>query len=166
MKSMKKLLMILMVVISSCYTPNKANKELKKAYENYPEAVATFARDKFPCKETGVDTVISTEYDFIEIKCPDSSEQSQVIDTIFLTKPTKPKTYIIYKDKFIAIPSTTKVITKVVRDSTCEILLNKSVMDAKYSKEKCDRRGDYINWLLVAFCLSFIVNILFITTKR
>ena len=164
MKSMKKLLMILMVVISSCYTPNKANKELKKAYENYPEAVASFARDKFPCKETTTDSVVNTEYDFIEIKCPDSS--SQVIDTIFLTKPTKPKTYIIYKDKFVAIPSTTKIITKVVRDSTCEILLNKSVMDAKYSKEKCDRRGDYINWLLIAFCLSFIANILFISTKR
>ena len=166
MKSMKKLLMILTVVISSCYTPNKANKELKKAYDNYPEQVAEFTRDKFPCKETGIDTIISTEYDFIEIKCPDSSQQSQVIDTIFLTKPTKPKTYIIYKDKFVAIPSTTKVITKIVRDSSCDVLLNKSVMDAKLSKEKCDRKGDYINWLLIAFCLSFIANILFITTKR
>lgn len=165
MKSMKKLLMMLMVVISSCYTPNKANKELKKAYDNYPEQVADFTRNKFPCNFV-TDTVMNTEYDFIEIKCADSLQQSQVIDTIFLTKPTKPKTYIIYKDKFIAIPSTTKVITKVVRDSTCEILLNKSVMDVKYSKEKCDRRGDYINWLLIAFCLSFIANILFITTKR
>jgi len=163
---MKKLLMILMVVISSCYSPNKANKELKKAYDNYPEQVAEFTRDKFPCKETGIDSVVNTEYDFIEIKCPDSLQQSQVIDTIYLTKKSKPKNYIIYKDKFVAIPSTTKIITKVVRDSTFEILLNKSVMDAKYSKEKCDRRGDYINWLLIAFCLSFIANILFITTKR
>ena len=166
MKSMKKLLMILTVLISSCYTPNKANKELKKAYKNYPEEVAQFTRDKFPCKETGVDTIVRTEYDFIEIKCPDSLENGQVIDTIYLTKPTKPKTYIIYKDKFVAIPSTTKIITKLVRDSTCEILLNKSVMDGRYSKEKCDRRGDYINWLLIAFCLSFIANILFITTKK
>lgn len=166
MKSMKKLLMILTVLISSCYTPNKANKELKKAYDNYPEQVAQFTRDKFPCKETGIDTVVNTEYDFIEIKCPDSLEHSQVFDTLYLTKPTKPKTYIIYKDKFVAIPSTTKIVTKYIKDSTCEILLNKSVMDAKFSKEKCDRRGDYINWLLVAFCLSFIANILFITTKR
>jgi len=164
MKSMKKLLMILTVLISSCYTSNKANKDLNKAYENYPEAVATFARDKFPCKETGIDSIIRTEYDFIEIKCPDSS--SQVIDTLYLTKPIKPKSYIIYKDKFVAIPSTTKIITKYIKDSTCEILLNKSVMDAKLSKEKCERRGDYINWLLVAFFLSFIVNVLFITTKR
>lgn len=165
MKSMKRLLMIMTVLISSCYTPNKANKELKKAYENYPEQVAEFTRNKFPCNFV-TDTVMNTEYDFIEIKCPDSLQQSQVIDTIYLTKPTKPKTYIIYKNKFVAIPSTTKIVTKYIKDSTCEILLNKSVMDAKYSKEKCDRRGDYINWLLIAFCLSFIANILFITTKR
>lgn len=165
MKSMKRLLMMLMVVISSCYSPNKANKELKKAYDNYPEQVAEFTRNKFPCNFV-TDTVMNTEYDFIEIKCPDSLQQSQITDTIYLTKPTKPKTYIIYKKKFVAIPSTTKIVTKYVKDSTCEILLNKSVMDAKYSKEKCDRRGDYINWLLIAFCLSFIANILFITTKR
>jgi len=165
MKSMKKLLMMLMVVISSCYTPNKANKELKKAYDNYPEQVAEFTRNKFPCNFV-TDTVMNTEYDFIEIKCPDSLQQSQVIDTIYLTKPTKPKTYIIYKDKFVAITSTTKILTKYVKDSTCDILLNKSVMDAKLSKEKCDRRGDYINWLRIAFYLSFIANILFITTKR
>jgi hypothetical protein len=161
---MKKLLMILTVLISSCYTSNKANKDLNKAYENYPETVATFARDKFPCKETTIDSIIKTEYDFIEIKCPDTS--SQVIDTLYLTKPIKPKSYIIYKDKFVAIPSTTKIITKYIKDSSCEILLNKSVMDAKLSKEKCDRKGDYINWLLIAFCLSFIANILFITTKK
>ena len=106
MKFMKKLLMIVVtIMMSSCYSSNKADKQINKAYENYPETVAAFARDKFPCKETGVDTVISTEYDFIEIKCPDSSEQSQVIDTIYLTKPTKPKTYIIYKDKFVEIKS-------------------------------------------------------------
>jgi len=152
------------VLISSCYTPNKVNKELRKAYDNYPEQVAQFTRDKFPCKETGIDSVVNTEYDFIEIKCPESSQQA--IDTLYLTKQTKPKTYIIYKDKFVAIPSTTKIITKYIKDSSCEILLNKSVMDAKLSKEKCERKSDYINWLLVAFCLSFIVNILFMTTKR
>ena len=129
---MKKLLMILTVLISSCYSSNKANKDLNKAYENYPKAVATFARDKFPCKETTIDSVVKTEYDFIEIKCPESSEQ--VIDTLYLTKPTKPKSYIIYKDKFVAIPSTTKIITKYIKDSSCDILLNKSVMDAKFAR--------------------------------
>ena len=164
---MKKLLMIVVtIMMSSCYTSNKANKDINKAYENYPETVAAFARDKFPCKETDTDSIIKTEYDFIEIKCPDQNEQSQVIDTIYLTKHSKPKTYIVYKDKFVAIPSTTKIITKVVRDSSCEILLKKSVEGQQILVRKNEKQADWIKWLLILLAVSFIGNILFAFNKR
>jgi hypothetical protein len=153
-------------MISGCYTSKKADKDINKAYENYPETVAVFARDKFPCKETGIDSVTKVEYDFIEIKCPDLPEQSQVIDTIYLTKQTKPKTYIVYKDKFVAIPSTTKIITKVVRDSSCEILLKKSVEGQQILVRKNEKQSDWIKWLLILLAASFIGNILFAFNKR
>ena len=164
---MKRLLMIVLtIMMSSCYTSNKANKDINKAYENYPETVAAFARDKFPCKETGIDSIVKTEYDFIEIKCPDQAEQSQVIDTIYLTKQTKPKTYIVYKDKFVAIPSTTKIITKVVRDSSCEILLKKSVEGQQILVRKNEKQAEWIKWLLILLAASFIGNLLFAFNKR
>ena len=48
---MKKLLMIVLVSImmNSCYTSNKANKDIKKAYINYPELVAKKTSEWFPC---------------------------------------------------------------------------------------------------------------------
>jgi hypothetical protein len=153
-------------MISGCYSSNKAKKDINKAYENYPETVASFARDKFPCKETGVDSVVKTEYDFIEIKCPDQAEQPQVIDTIYLTKPSRPKTYIMYKDKFVAIPSTTKIITKTVRDSSCEILLKKSVEGQQILVGKNEKQANWIKWILILLAVSFIGNILFAFNKR
>ena len=164
---MKRLLMIAVtIMMSSCYTSNKANKEINKAYENYPETVAAFARDKFPCKETNIDSTVKTEYDFIEIKCPDQAEPVQVIDTLYLTKPSMPKTYIMYKDKFVAIPSTTKIITKIVKDSSCEILLKKSVESQQNYVRKNEKQADWIKWLLILLALSFIGNILFAFNKR
>jgi hypothetical protein len=152
--------------MSSCYTSNKANKDINKAYENYPETVASFARDKFPCKETNVDSTVKVEYDFIEIKCPDQAEQPQVIDTIYLTKPSRPKTYIMYRDKFVAIPSTTKIITKTVRDSSCDILLKKSVEGQQILVGKNEKQANWIKWLLILLAVSFIGNILFAFNKR
>lgn len=148
-------------MMSSCYTANKAEKDINKAYENYPETVAAFARDKFPCKETGIDTIVKTEYDFIEVRCPDQPEPTQVIDTLYLTKPSRPKTYILYKDKFVGIPTTTKVITKIVRDSSCEILLKKSGGQLQKYVDKSEKQSDWIKWLLIALGISFIGNILF-----
>lgn len=167
MKYMKKLLMIVVtIMMSSCYTSNKANKDINKAYENYPETVASFAHDKFPCKESSIDSIVKTEYQYIEIKCPDQTEHSQVIDTLYLTKPSMPKTYIMYKDKFVAIPSTTKIITKVVRDSSCEILLKKSVEGQQILVRKNEKKADWIKWLLILLAASFIGNILFAFNKR
>ena len=165
MKFMKRLLMMVLM-ISGCYTSNKANKDINKAYDNYPETVAAFARDKFPCKETNIDSAVKVEYDFIEIKCPDQAEPVQVIDTLYLTKPSRPKTYIVYKDKFVAIPTTTKTITKIVRDSSCEILLKKSVDGQQILVRKNEKQAEWIKWLLILLAVSFIGNILFAFNKR
>ena len=166
MKSMKKLLMIATIALSSCYTSNKAERDLNKANEFYPEKVAEFARLKFPCKETSIDSITKTEYDFIEIKCPDQPEPKTTIDTLYINKPTKPKTYIITKDKFVALPSTIKVITKLIKDSSCEILLKKSETDVQYYVHKSEKQSEWIKWLLVLLGISFIINLLFVTNKR
>lgn len=155
-----------MLMISGCYSSNKAKKDINKAYENYPEAVANFSHDKFPCKESSIDSIVKTEYQYIEIKCPDQTEPVQVIDTLYLTKPSMPKTYIMYKDKFVAIPSTTKIITKVVRDSSCEILLKKSVEGQQIYIGKNEKQANWIKWLLILLAISFIGNILFAFNKR
>jgi len=161
---MKKLLMIALI-LSSCYSSKQANKELNKAYNKYPENVAKFARDKFPCKETNGDSAVRVEYEFIEIKCPDFSDSISKQDTLYIDKISKPKTYIITKNKFVAVPSITKTITKIIRDSSCELLLNKSVADNKLTLQKMDGKSNWIKWLLILLAISLILNLLFITTK-
>lgn len=49
---MKKLLMMgfLLTTMNSCYTSNKANKEINKAFINYPELVAKKSSEWFPCE--------------------------------------------------------------------------------------------------------------------
>jgi hypothetical protein len=66
----------------------------------------------------------------------------------------------------VAIPSTTKTITKIVRDSSCEILLKKSVEGQQIYIRKNEKQADWIKWLLILLGISIIGNILFAFNKR
>ena len=160
---MTKLLSLLLtaILINSCTSP--ANK-LSKAYNADPVAVAKFCRDKFPCNDIAIDTVIKTEYDFIEVKCPNDTITNT--DTLYIPIKYKPQSFIIKKTRFIASPVITKTITKIIRDSSCEILLNKSVENQQKYVRKNEKQADWIKWLLILLFASILLNLLFITNKR
>lgn len=164
------LTMLLMSSMIGCYTPKKAIKELNKAYNKQPNTVAEFTSQKFPCTELKSDTVTKVEYDFLEVACPGLVTEPLQIDTIFVTKNSKPKTYYIQKQKIISIPSKTIYITKTIEDSAkikaISGQLANVMIDRDYYLQKQDRSSDWIKWLLIALGCSVVLNILFATNKR
>ena len=97
----------------SCMTTEKAEKKLNKIYNKKPVAVADFARTKFPCITTSVDTLFDTAYDFIEVQCPEQAAGK--IDTLYITKSGSIK--VLTKQKIVALPQKTVTITKYIKDS-------------------------------------------------
>ena len=137
---------LLLLLLLGCNIESKLNKINYK----HPEAIAKFARDHYPCAESSIDTITNTEYDFIEIKC-DTTKPDYYNDTIYING--KPKTYIVYKNKFIAVPEKTRIVTKLIRDSSCEVLLNNTIKGHK-------KDADWIKWLLILLAVSIILHLI------
>lgn len=169
MKSYLKtiLTMLLMSSMIGCYTPKKALKELNKALDKQPNAVAEFTRKEFPCIDLKNDTVTKVEYEFLEVACPGVVTEPVKLDTVFVTKN---KTYYVEKQKIIAIPSKTIYITKTIEDSAkIKVIagqLANVMKDRDYYEKKQSRSSDWIKWLLIALGCSVVLNILFATNKR
>ncbi|CAB5218585.1 hypothetical protein UFOVP217_38 [uncultured Caudovirales phage] len=158
-----RIITMILIVISmfGCYTQKKANKSLNKAYLNYPQAVADFTRQKYPCiPVNNTDTVIKydTLYDFIEL-----------IDTIKVNIPGQDK----YISKIVTktIPKIKQVIkyitvTKVVKDSAelsyRDIQITKLSAKNEDQVKKIEKKSNWINWLLIILAISLILNIILI----
>lgn len=72
------------LLLTGCYNAKKAQKQVNKALLEYPDKVATIARDAFPCITTASDTVTVTDtlLDFID--CPESPGPEYVRDTLII----------------------------------------------------------------------------------
>ena len=108
---MKNYSTIIMTVLllSSCLTSKKADKDLRKINYKYPHQVAEFTRTMYPCFDS-YDTIVlhDTSYDFIEIQCPDGGMLK--IDTVFTEVYKKNKPVDITRPfKVIAVPGITKI---------------------------------------------------------
>lgn len=79
---MKYILIILL--LTGCYTAKRAEKQVNKALLNHPETVAKVARDAFPCITTASDTVTVTDtlLDFID--CPEAPGPEYRRDTVII----------------------------------------------------------------------------------
>ena len=85
---MRYLLTILIFGLISCYTPKKAERQIDKAFDNYPEIVANKAAKVFPVKadtiaytewKYSIDSVINTIHDTIIERCPELQSKVKVI---------------------------------------------------------------------------------------
>ena len=85
---MRYLLTILIIGLISCYTPKKAERQIDKAFDNYPEIVANKAAKVFPVKadtiaytewKYSIDSVINTIHDTTIERCPEVKNKVNVI---------------------------------------------------------------------------------------
>jgi hypothetical protein len=102
--------LILLLLITGCYTAKKAEQQTNKALLNYPVVVAKVARDAFPCITKASDTVTRIEYEYIDVDCPDSIIKTELIpgDTVIR---------ITTKTVRVQVPAKTIYITKNIEDS-------------------------------------------------
>jgi hypothetical protein len=102
----------------SCYTSKKADTDLNKIQDKFPEKIATFARDKYPLI-TKIDTVTDLQEVTVYVDCPEVVADRDRIDS-----------FVVYENKIktvrvpVKIPAQTITITKTVEDSAKITLLN------------------------------------------
>ena len=162
MNYLRILLIAMTINLIGCYTENKAVNSLNKAYSTYPDAVAQYTRDHFPCEEGIPSVKYDTLYDFVEIQCPEVNQNSQVTDTIYLTKflhkidKAKPS-------RFIAVPIVKEAKTIKVKDQAelevSEFRLEQCESEKSNYIEKVVNRGNWIKWLLILLMCSLFGNL-------
>lgn len=163
MKTIKYLFIILF--LGSCYTPSKAKKDLNKANDKFPDIVAKFTRDQYPCIDKKIDTAysIDTLYEYINVECP----------PLFPTIDTFYKTNTLYKNKIVrqlvAVPQRTITITKSIEDSAKIKLMasdNKVCADKLIkAQNKIQKMWKWIKWLFIILIISILLNALLITKR-
>lgn len=149
---MRKLLFVCCIVAAGCYTPKKADKQLAKAMNEYPEKVAFLCKEEYPCKPGKTDTIEKVYYDLIEVECPDYPLPVEIQDTV--TK-VETKTRIVK----VQVPAREVVITKYIVDSALV-----KVYQSKY--EVCVKETDKwkykvkskMNWVWALLALVVILG--------
>lgn len=160
---MKYLIPVLMtVMILSC----NPSKKLDKLNEKHPELLAKFCKDTFPCIISKVDTITSFDTVYTAIKINEYEEIPK--DTIWLVKN---KPVLINRPVIIATKHPVKTIVKVIKDSAeltsirfdlikCNEEGNKLITEKNKLQNKVTAKNRWIMWLIIAFLLSIIGNIL------
>lgn len=167
-----------LVTLISCNPSKLATKKINKAYELDAGKVAEFCSEKFPVITIETDTVVVVEYDFIEIECPPVQKPEWILKKDSTGSISK-QGVITYKKSIkrgivrvdtmptkvkVKTPITTKVITKYVKDSaqitSISSQLKNCEEDSKEIRKKLDNKNEWIKWLIIALCLSVIVNVI------
>ena len=163
MKTMNKYLLFALVVLGSCYTPNKANKALNKANDKFPDVVAKFTRDKYPCITKSLDTTykVDTTYEYVNVDCPDYTTPVIIRDTI-KSVTILPKT--VTKQVRVAVPQRTQTINHYIEDSAkIKVMASENIKcseDLKDKTKQSTHRLKWIWWLVIALIISIFVNYL------
>lgn len=104
--------LLILLLLQSCYTANKAIKQVDKANTHYPEVVAKIARDKYPCTDLlKPDTAVIWRDSVVIVDCPDN--RNDYFETVRTIRDTV--------NRIIKVPVTVPVriqtITKYFEDS-------------------------------------------------
>lgn len=116
--------LIFIILLSGCYNAKKAQKQVNKALLEYPDKVATIARDAFPCITVASDTVTVTDtlLDFID--CPEAPGPEYIRDTVMIDN---------IQTITVKVPGKTQIktvtVTQRVEDSAKIKLLSSAIAD-------------------------------------
>lgn len=163
---MKRFSIIILTFIIGCNTTKIAEKKIKSAYKHHPEVVAKFLNDSLPCVTTKVDTIVTTELEYITIKCPDWFDMP--MDTQWLTSS---KTQLIegpgviaYEKKYITIQKSIKDSAEVIKYKlqlkSCDEEYKKVVSNNHKLTMKVEKKNKWLMWLVILLMASIIFNLL------
>lgn len=154
--------LFILMLFASCYTPNKAIKDARKALDKHPAYVLPIFRNQFPCIVTASDTIYQVHDTIIEIPCPTETKVDTIKGVIVQTK-------IVKVPIRVQLPG--RIITKYIEDSSNlkelalqlnqykQVLLDKDKRIDKL-ENKIERRNKLIWWLIAAFLISLALNLI------
>ena len=119
--------LLIIILLSSCYTQQKAVRNVHRAIINYPDTTQRILRNWRPCITTAADTVtrVDSIVDIISVQCPD--EVRTITDTI--TGETKTVRYPVFvKAEALRINHRTTVTIRI-----------KDMADVKAAEEERDK---------------------------
>ncbi len=166
---------IIILMLCSCYTPNKARKNLDKAKIHYPEIVAKKSSEWFPCDVT-IDSSEKTHWyyktDTLIRYVDNESDTIRMIlkDTLFryyngcdnVMRQLKKANFLIshLKNQVLISPI---VYYKTVVDSARNVYLSgeldKSNTKLEVYRRKYEKSTTISFWLLALLTLSILINI-------
>lgn len=164
------------LMLSSCYTDNKATAQVQKAIQRKPAIAAKLTRDAFPCTTTKADTATSYKdstvwFSFdgdqpINDNPVTASELVSIHDTIHMIKKVAVPGKVIRVPVTVRVPTNT--ITLKVEDSAKIKLLTIQANDKDFLinslKGRVDRLQRWRMWLSLGLLISVVGN--FILLKR
>ena len=153
------------MLFASCYTPNKAIKDARKALDKHPAHVLPIFRNAFPCIVTDADTIYQVHDTIIEIPCPTEVVHETKVDTI---KGIIVQTKIVKVPVRVQLPG--RIITKYIEDSSKLKELGLQIYryeqdilakDKRIEKleNKIERRNKIIWWFLILLIFSILLNV-------
>lgn len=154
------------LLLTGCMTSEKAKRKLDKIEKDYPELVSEICAVEYPCIPRKADTLLRTEYDFIEVECPDGQmplTSRDSTDTVYIIK---------YNDrrvtKEIKIPCESKIITQYLEDTAkvAELSNRLAKSDEAYKVLKAKaQKSKRFNWILAAV-LALLILVLYLRRKK
>jgi Ca2+/H+ antiporter len=157
-------LLLIIVSHSGCYSSKKASKQMDKAISKYPVLAAEKTRDRFPCTDGKIDTVVTTNYELLEVECP--GDTTLILDTVTnevirtIIKPGK----TVYKE------SPVKTITRTVKvEDSAKVYLAQADRDHAI-KERDEYKRSAKKWkeaaLVVGLFLLLAILFIIVLIKR
>lgn len=148
---MGKILIILLLFLSGCYTERKARSDIAKAHLNYPSILPALCADLFPVIETTIpgDTVFVTDTVFDAIFL--HSDTTILNDTVRIVKTLPGKTVTVTNtitrvDTIIKVNTAEIAACAIARDNALQLAAEKTADVAKYKKL-------YRRWLWISLGL-------------
>ena len=148
---------LLCVLVSSCYTNQKANKQLNKAQLNYPELVAKKSAEWYPCKTGKIISDSSELIRWIEQINTIDTVYKTLADTLIISKDC-PKALIKYKYLLKKLPS---IHDTIIIESTAKQSALQLQLEAK-TKELDKVKSHYIGsiWAIVIALVILIISMI------
>jgi hypothetical protein len=136
--------LIWLASMTSCYTPQKANRQALRAITAHPATVLPTFRSLYPCVTTRQDTFITSYDTIINIDCPDTTAGREYPESIPVRVPVQTRTITVYKE------DSAKLKEHVLREQRLITEREQAVQREQDTAAKLSKTRKTRNWLWVA----------------
>jgi len=150
--------LILLLILSGCYSVKKAERQMNKAQINFPEVVATKSALWYPCipiKTISDSTQYKSWFDTINVLNDLRIDTIYKADTIELLKYNQRLVYI-YRNIYKNLPVIHDTIVK--QSMADKTIIQEFIVDREKAHKKYENSTKLNLWLLIALLISIIVH--------